>query len=787
MGLLVSLTWRRGMNINVNLRVFSLIGLIIIITFALVSRGLYFSQELLIGLVLVGVVLLFAVADTVIRGETDFFRFSVDYLITGMVLVYLLSVYGAVSKSDAILGVLKYTGYLAVFYITVQSVRTWRGYRGMMEVILAGAVLVALIGLFSATGVLQYPGAYQFKQIFSTFQYPNALALFVLAASFICLSLWASIEKTSVIELWYIVGLILLSVVLFGTSSRAVWLMYPVFIVGWIFGLYKQQRLVAVFRLGYVLIMSVFISRAFYVRVETGRGQEALIILLGSILLSLAFWLGIQKVNKMIERKHTGQAVKRFWQVLTVAYVVIVVAVYAVYAVQNIPGGWANVVPADLSQQLATVSANDSNLLSRVQLTEDALGIIKDYPLLGTGAGGWAVLYNKYKSMPYTAAEVHNNYAQIAVETGIPGLLIYCSIWVVSFYWAYRLFKHFRRHPKWPLVWGVTIALLAVALHSAIDFDLSLPTLSIITWVLFGLMRNGYLLAHDEGFRLQRLNGGFRLIPVVVGLAVALVLVIPSYRFYKAGILGAEAATAMRAGNISTAESKLRAATQLDPYKGSYLMDLSKIDIIKWGQKGDQALLNQGLARARLALKYEPFNYKLNEGIILCYLSTGMINEAFEVAGQVVTDNPFDIKAYEMMSNLGVQGAMYYQGKGEPARAQDYINKVLGASEEMKRLSGRLAAQGSKEYEYTGMLKMTPRLNLTLGQAYLLAGSFDEGISLLQQSSRTKEADKWLAAVYMVNGEINEANLLIDRWSRESANFRSSVEQVKQFIAPAKN
>lgn len=774
-----------AVHINVNLRVFSLIGLVLILIYALLSRGLYFNPELLVGLIITGIILAFAAADTAIRGETDFFRFSVDYFITGLTLAYLLSVFQAVSRPDAIIGVLTYICYLAVFFITCQSVRTWRSYRNMMEVIYAGGVLVALIGLSAATGLFRYPGAYQSKQICSTFQYQNALAVFVLTVLLIGLSLWVSSDRKLPWELWYITGSLLLSIVLLGTSSRAVWIMSPIVLAVWISGLNKSQRLSACFKLGYVCVTSVLIGRVFFLRVESGQGQQALAILVSSILVSWVVWMAMLRADTTIEKKHALHAVKKFWRVLGIVYLAVIIVVYAVYAINTLPGGWGNLVPADLTNQLAGISGRDQNLLARSQFTKDAVRIILDYPWLGTGAGGWAVLYQKYKSMPYTAAEVHNNYAQIAVETGIPGFLIYCSIWIVMFYWAYRMLRHFRKHPKWPLAWGITTALLAVAVHSAIDFELSLPAVSIIVWVFFGLIRNGYMLAHREqhSFKLRNLS---RLVPLVVGLGVALVLMVPAYRFYRAGILGADGALAMQTGNIAVAEERMKAAAQLDPFNGSYLIDLSKINIVKWHQTGDNQFLEQGMTIAQMATQMEPFNIKIKEGFILCSLSAGRINEAYQAAEQVVADYPFEIKAYEVLANVGAQGAIYNWDKGDMVRAREYIDRVTEIPQVLDQMNAKIAGNSLVAgYESLGKLNMTPPLNLSVGQANLLQGRFAEGISLLMQVGGNQEADQWLAAA-LNKRDRKISDRLIEKWGTKDKGFRSSVEQVEQLISRAK-
>lgn len=774
-----------SLNLNLNLRVFSFIGLILIIFYAFLGRGLYFKPELLTGLVVISAVFAFAVADIAVRGETDFYRFPVDYLITAMVLVYLLSVFEAVSRPDAILGALKYIAYSMAFFITCQSVRTWRSYRGIMEFLFAGTVTVALIGLLSATGHLVYPGAYYQKVIQSTLQYKNALAIFMAAGALICLALWVFTKKSLLQDLWYIEGLLAINIVLLGTQSRAVWMMYPVLLILLIIGLQNKERSRIFLPICYVLLASLLISRWFFARVETGQGGEALSILLGGILVTIAGWLIIRSVNRVIKRKTMAPAVKKFWQGVGVFYLAAVLAVYGYYSVKYLPGGWDTVVPAAVNEKLPTVTSSNPNFQARLLYSRDALKIIKVYPLSGAGAEGWKTLYHRYRSEPYATEEIHNGFLQVAVDTGIPGFLIYTAIWVVTLHSAYRLLKNFRKDPQWPLIWGVMVTLFAILLHSSFDFDLSFPALSIFTWTLFGLIRNGRLLARRnvQGADLRR---GLRWLLPLLGVTMAVLVSIFSYGLYRAGELGAEGAQAMAAGETAVAEKKMREAIMKDPYSGTYLADLAKINMVYWLKDGDQERLQRGLDMARQAVQKEPHNIRLRESLIKCYLSAGEIDAAISEAERLVDVNPLEIKAYEVLAGAGLEGAMYYRQKGGVERAMIYLDKVVGIPVKMEERKNQVARNSGKAYRYIRFLEMTPRLNLAVGQAYLLTDNKSKGIPLLEKAILSNdvgmEAAAWLVVAYRNNGAIGKAGVLAREWMDRNEKFNLLIEKVEKTI-----
>jgi O-antigen ligase len=773
------------LNINLNMRILGFTGLILIIYYAFFNRGLYFRPELLISLVVVSIVFIVAAADIVIRGETDLFRFPIDYPVTVFAFTYLLALWGAVSKPEAVLGVLENFGYLAVFLLTCQVVRSWRLYRILLEFIFGGAILVSLIGLFSATGFINYPAAYVNKALLSTFQYENAFAIFLLVASIIGLSLFVQEEKSPVKDLWYLGGLALLNISLLGTASRAVWLMYPVLLFGWMIGLKKETRSRVFLLISYMLVGSIIVSRGFLARVQTGKGMPGLMFLVGGCLVILAGWMIIHRINRTISRKQSGQGVKKFWQGLGIFYLIAVLVIYGFYAVTSLPGGWDAVIGKDVTRQITSITGYDSSFQLRTVFYRDAIAIIKDHLLTGTGAGGWKALYHKYQSVPYVSNEVHNNFLQVMVETGIPGFLLYTAVWILSFYSAYRLFRHFRKDANWPLVWGVIISLAAICLHSAFDFDLSLPTLSMLTWIMFALVRNGHALAHKNG-QASLISGSRRWILLIVGVGLGTAMLMQSYKLYNAGELGAEGAQAMTAGNIKLAEEKMRQAVLKDPYSGSYLTDLAKINLVYWLKDNDKERLKQGIVLAQQAVKKEPYNMELKTALITSYLMAGMSDEGIAEAESMVEANRFDIKAYEIMAGACVNAAMYYRQKDELAKEIIYINRVIAIPDELNKKRNKVIEVTKKAYRYDYLMDMTPPLLMAVGQANMLAGRLDIGMPYLEKASRDakvgNDASAWLAAAYKKSGNTGRYEEIVKARTAKDKKFSVLPEQVEKIV-----
>jgi O-antigen ligase len=76
----------------------------------------------------------------------------------------------------------------------------------------------------------------------------------------------------------------------------------------------------------------------------------------------------------------------------------------------------------------------------RYEFWEISLKMIRDHPLLGVGAGNYTVLFARYSgiiSLRRGAAVAHNSFLGVTAEQGIPGGLLFLSLFVAGF-WTLR-------------------------------------------------------------------------------------------------------------------------------------------------------------------------------------------------------------------------------------------------------------------------------------------------------------------------------------------------------------
>lgn len=166
-------------------------------------------------------------------------------------------------------------------------------------------------------------------------------------------------------------------------------------------------------------------------------------------------------------------------------------------------GSWFGV--EKLAQRLEQTTVQDVH--EREDPARYTLDLVKDYPLFGAGAGSFYTVFPRYRpeGMLSYFEYTHNDYAQVAAETGVVGLGILGLVVVLTL--AVALRAQWERRD--PLMRGMSFASLmgitALLIHSWVDFNLQIPSnaayfmvILALGWISFALERRS---AHDMPVR----------------------------------------------------------------------------------------------------------------------------------------------------------------------------------------------------------------------------------------------------------------------------------------------
>ncbi|AGP77734.1 O-antigen polymerase [Alteromonas mediterranea 615] len=126
---------------------------------------------------------------------------------------------------------------------------------------------------------------------------------------------------------------------------------------------------------------------------------------------------------------------------------------------------------------------------SRDEVVTDALPLLSQYGVIGTGGGTFYTVYPQVQSesIQHFYDHAHNEYLQFAIEFGIVGAAIIAMLVLLCATSALSAIRH-RRHPlPRGTAFATVMAVIGMALHSTVDFPLQAPANTAIFIVLLAL------------------------------------------------------------------------------------------------------------------------------------------------------------------------------------------------------------------------------------------------------------------------------------------------------------
>lgn len=747
--------------LNLNLTPFYTYGLCLILIVTPFMRGLFFLPELLVAMVLAGICLIFACWGQALDRDAAVFKTGMDYAAAGFVLAYGASVITAVHPGEAGRSLLVAVTLVMVYYMAGRVAGNEKRIDLLLNVMYLSAVGVALIGVGAALGRLYFPGAFSGGVIMSTLQYKNALAIYLTIFNITGLSLSAKQDRLFN-KILYAAGNFILITVILCTQSRGGWLLYPVGAAMLAWGMPTVYRWRVVYHLLIFAGPGLFTIRKFLPLITAGDGRKAAVYLLTGLVLTVIFQVGYHFLASILNQRQIEHKWRSLIAISGVGYLFLVVAVYAVYTASTLSLSAGGFLPGQIVSRAESIVNQDTTLPDRVNMTSDAIKIALDYPLTGAGGGGWNALYHRYQSSLYYSSEAHNHFAQTLVEAGALGLMALMLIWVFFVRMAFALWKRHPRDQGWVSIWSVVTAASVLGVHSAFDFDMSLPAIGIVLWVMFGMLKETYAgvtTPEKVNIRESTIPGKRKLTALALcGAILGFSVIIPSVLFYRAGLNAGLGAQKMVAGDYENALVYLSEAHRLNSRMGNYMGDIAQCSAALAVGKNDAVKHYQALDWAARATGAEPYNYKLRFSMANVYLLLGEFDRAAAEAEEVITANPNAGESYELLGQAGILAARFHMERNRDGRAREYLDRV-------KSLPG-IIKDRRKALKYSGdRLAVSPDLEFSLAQAAFLEGNYSQAaanMKKLKLPGKEEGVNTWLAAALYKSGSRQEAGKLID-------------------------
>lgn len=760
------------------LPVLTFVALGILIFYPPFFRGLFFDEDMFLYHVFTALVFILIWAQKIYLKDYTLLKTPLDWAIFAYAGAYLLSLIGAVHPGEAFYGFLRVLNYFIVFWMVTQLVKNFRDYMTILQILLAAGTGVAVIGLLAAAGYSDYPTAFDGRSILSTLQYVNTTAAYLAVISLLAITL-ITVEIKLSIRLIYTIATYLIILVILCTLSKGAWL---IFVIGAILLLAVMPGVNKISSLWTLMVAGVAAGAAytkFYPAIVAN--QPALTYLLIGVFVVAAgilAWEGLEYLNNNKGYKVT----------LAIVVILIVVGLSAVSMMLN--NSSSPLQAEAIKEELAGLTDfSDFSYTSRADFIRWGIDIVKDHPINGVGAGGWNALYHNYQDYLYFTTEAHNHFIQVWVEAGTIGLLAFLAIWILFLRAAYQTYSRARINGNTDqqiLIGGTLTAAVALGLHSAIDFDLSLSAIALVLWILFALVsatENINKLDTPISFKFANWLPVFN-----VGIAAlcGLLLLVYGCSYSSANKHAIVAATTLNAVSDEKSEQEqnelfqialwhYERATQLNSLDAEYYADLANVYAVIYRslQESENQLAYMFYEKAVSAIEkaeeLKPYNPRIRSSLLNTANILGDFSLMLRQAEGAVQANPLDINAYEALFKVLAAGLEYYYKAGDNEQttqlAQKIVNTGLKLEEKKAQINSNRPWNGAP-------LNLSSEAQYSIAQAHYLLGDYAESKAIFKTASPDifKEVGNenipqpeielfaWYAASLYKTGNINEAD-----------------------------
>lgn len=724
-------------------------------------RGLFFQGEQQWALLIAGCLFALTWFWKFANREITFLKKPLDFFALLLVGAYILSSFGAANSRLAVAEIVKYAIYFFIFWLSSQLVRRDYDVRILLHSIYISGVGVALAGIMCATNLIYIKDGFVDGRIFSTMQYPNALAAYLVSLVFIGLFLCAKGNKIS--RYLYGVGNYILLLIYIATGSRGGVLLFPVAALIFFLGLPKKYRLSIVGHFITVGIAAIVGSHKLSAYLMEGNHIGAwqwfflgvLVVLVGQVL---------QYINNKAGKREVAIIL------MTMLLIVIIGGLIKYSDTESV----AKILPSKIVNRIDKISLKEGNVQERFIFWKDAMEIVKEHPVFGLGGGAFEETYRRYQSYFYSSTQVHNHYVQMWAEIGTFGILIFLGLWISYFHTVWKLWWKQENHETKFLVWSMFSTAMMLGMHAFLDFDLSLSAITIVLFAMFGLTRGIERYSNSEYKVLDAKNfGKVKMIYQSAVVGVTLVIMIFISMLHMGRAEARNAAIDFKNQDLELAKAHFEKAIKLDPFNVDYRADLAKV----YMNIGDK---DKAIDVIESAVDKAPYNSQILGDAANIYFSNKNFDKVVEYSELAVEKFPFNIYLWERLS-------YWYFVAGLQAFQIGDDNLAFDLMQNATEVPGKVEAKMSEMTEFhkkrwkkhiLPLMTITPHIRLYNGIGSYFVHDWvtaEKNMKILlinvNDEKLKGEAAMWLSIMYEKQGKNVEAEKLNGIASDKVENF----------------
>lgn len=641
-------------------------------------QGLFFKQHMFATHIITGILFILVWINKYRQQDLSFISSPLDWAVLGYAAAYALSLTTAVVIGEAVCGFLKALNYFMIYWIITQIVKDHADIKTVLRILLISGLGVAAIGILAASGIINYPRAIVENHITSTLGYHNTLAIYLAVLTLLGAALAAG-EKNRWWQIFYYVNNYLMVLLIIAIVSKGAWIAFALGLVFLIIGMPESYRTKTVYFLT-ITIGSAIIASNYFIQTLASENQTVGIwFVLAGVLPVLGGWILWRYIEPWLKSLKLSR---------TVITILISAALIAcIFTISQI--GLSDKISAEVSEITDT---ENLSYVTRVDFMRWAAEIIQDYPLTGTGAGGWEALYRQYQEYKFWTTETHSHIFQVGVEAGTIGILAFVSMWAIFFFLLYRLYIFHRgreEQDEWVLIWGTAVAAITLGMHSCFDFDLSLPAIAILLWSLSALISAFYKKSQPETAN----RPGNPWINIAVSVLLALVLLLGggkyllAYYQFQVGQGKLQAAQAdkqeVQFEQLNQTGIYFARAVKNDPLNAEYWSYFAYWRgycyqlLNSQDQEKASTFRENSISAANRALDLDPYDTEINQRLMQNLVSLGDPAGSIRTGQLLIKTMPNDPQSYSRTAELWWYASQYFEENGRHDLALKFAREII--------------------------------------------------------------------------------------------------------------
>jgi len=648
-----------------------IIGMLLLIAFSPLCRGLYFALEATIFL---SAMALLAVVYFLIKiANKEILYMNKWILILGslLILAYAISFTQATNARENTYAMLQFTEYLLLSLVLMDYYHDKKqqfGWTLMLLVSISGFInaVIGIEALSGAFGVLNDTLNGGGRRLGAAFQYANTAAIYFAIVLVFTITLINTTDKLIARVLFAGMGNTAFLAMLLTGSRGGYITAFAVFLLFVIIQPSKHRLKTAgsfICAMVPAFLFTTRISALIDSKDYALLTQWLLLSFIGAVILGLAY----EVLKSLISKAK----IKPVWGM--VALLVAVAGIGVILLTRGLNG----IIPQSIIDRFAKISLNEINIHLRLEFDEWGLRLLSENWVIGRGGGAWESLYQSVQDEFFQARFTHNHYLQVFIESGILGFAAFIGIIVVSLsFMVYAIIKTKDVRQKL-LITGLLCGFAGLAVHSSFDFNLTFVSLSFLLWAFIA----GSAISLPERSMKPEIDkitskSGNNVMKYI--LVVTASLVFSMNGLYTAAAYNADKGyQSMKNRDFPSARVYYEEAIRFDSNNPVYYYQLAKIyDFYasrNTKEENIQGWREMALQASEKSVALDSFLPDYRGLLIQIYFKAEMPVEALDNAKRLIELQPLNNSNFEVLARAYFEAGQFYTKNGNSALGKELL------------------------------------------------------------------------------------------------------------------